>query len=260
MFKHEKISAAADDGDPLHVQGTEWNEHHVIGNLAMWVPRGGSTTLDTIGTTPPTVSGTATARSPGTSSLVDGIKRIGYVSTGIATSVTGVRNTTAQYWRGNAANCGGFHCLFRWAISDAPTVATGRIFVGLQAATGAPTDADPSGLSNLIGVGTNANDTVFQLYAAGAVAQARVSLGANFPSNTSTDVYELRLFCAPNAATITYRLRRLNTSDVASGTISAAAALPASTTFLTQQMWRSNGVTATAVGIDLVGMFAETDF
>lgn len=260
MSKHIKVSSAPDDGNPSHVQAADWNDYHALGNVAWWVPRGAGVTLDSVGANGPTATGTPTGRNPASTSLATGIKRIGYVSAASAASVAGARNTAAQYWRGNAALAGGFHVVFRWMISDASIVTTGRMFVGLQASVAAPTDVDPSSFANLIGVGTDANDTVLQLYAAGAAAQARTSLGVNFPANTTnTDVYELVLDCTPNASTITYRLTRLNTGHVATGVISDTAKLPVNTTFLTQQMWRTNGATATAVGFDLIGFYGETD-
>jgi len=109
-------------------------------------------------------------------------------------------------------------------------------------------------------VGCDSGDTVLQLYAAGAAAQARVSLGANFPVNTvSIDFYELVLYAPPNSSEVRYLVTRLNTGHTASGTISAAANLPASTTFLTAQSWRTNGGTAAAVAVDHLSTYIETE-
>ena len=86
----------------------------------------------------------------------------------------------------------------------------------------------------------------------------KVALGANFPANTlSADLYELQLFCAPNAAGIDYRVERLNTGQVASGTL--AADLPASSTFLCPRLWVNNAATAAACAIDLVSLYVESD-
>jgi hypothetical protein len=45
-----------------------------------------------------------------------------------------------------------------------------------------------------------------------------------------------------------------------SGTISAGANLPSSTTqLLTVQMWRSNGGTASAVGLDFIWLYIDAE-
>jgi hypothetical protein len=185
--------------------------------------------------------------------------RSSYTSAAGAGSVGGVRHSQGMVWRGNAAGLGGFHLIWRFGINDAVLVGTARMFVGLQGSAAAPTDVDPSTLANILGVGCDAGDTVLQLYAAGAAAQARVSLGANFPVNTvGVDVYELQLFCAPNSAQVDYRVTRLNTGHVATGTINVAANLPANTTLLTLNAYRSNGATGAATKLDVMGIYLES--
>jgi hypothetical protein len=229
--------------------------------IGIWNPvPGGAATPVAFGLLSPTFVGTATTRNPATTNLAASLRRLGILSAAGAGSVAGARATTAFLWRGNGANLGGFTVVYRFMISDAALVGTANMFVGLQSATGAPTDVAPSTLTNLVGIGCDNGDTVMQVYAAAGSAQARTSLGANFPVNTvTTDVYELALFAPPNGSDIKYQVTRLNTGDVANGTISGASALPANTTLLTLQMWRSNGGTATAVAIDMVQVYVETD-
>jgi hypothetical protein len=146
----------------------------------------------------------------------------------------------------------------RFGISDASIIA-GGMFVGLYV-RGSSTTANPSTLANLVGVGCDSTDTVMQIYASGSAAQARTSLGANFPANTtSTDLYELILFAPPNGSNIQYQVTRLNTGDVASGTISAAANLPANTTWLCPAAYRNNAAVASAVAIDICTMVFESE-
>lgn len=84
-------------------------------------------------------------------------------------------------------------------------------------------------------------------------------LGANFPANTSSvDAYELVLSAAPNGTTIGYRVERLNTGAVTSGTLSTN--LPLNTTLMGIQMWRCNNATALAVGIDLMSLYIEVPY
>ena len=142
------------------------------------------------------------------------------------------------------------------------------MFIGLAATN--YTDVAPSTLANRIGIGVDSGDTVLQLYASGSSAQTRSAItivsgpnaGGNFPANTvSTDVYEFTLYAPPNGSNIQWRVERLNTGDVATGTISAAASLPANTQFLTAGLGRSTGTSGTgnAVALDIIGVYFESD-
>lgn len=231
--------------------------------IGMWNPQGNATALALYGATAggaPFINGTATARNPVSTSMFTSARRLGYVSAGGAGSVAGIDYHGFQsVWRGNASGLGGFFYSCRFGVADAVLVATANMFVGLRG-TAAPTDVGPQTLVNLLGVGCTNGDTQLQLYSAGSGAQARVALGASFPVNTiSTDIYELAMFCPPNAATVQYQVTRINTGDIATGTVSVSANLPSTTTFLAPECWRSNGGTATAVAIDLMSMYLETD-
>lgn len=223
-------------------------------------PIAGSNNQTNIGMSALLFTGTATARTPTNTNLFTSIRRMGIVSAATTGAIASARSAVQQFWRGNAAGLGGFHVIWRFGIADASFVANGRTFAGLWASTGAPTDVNPSTLTNILGVGTNAGDTELQLYAAGNAAQSRISLGANFPANTvSTDFYELALYCPPGALEVRYQVTRLNTGHSAIGTITDSARLPSTTTFLAPYLWRSNDGTASAVAIDWSSLHAETE-
>lgn len=231
-------------------------------SVSLWTPLANGNTMQTQGiNATPGGAVTVTARAPATTNMFTSARRIGYVGGAAAGNGANLRFITPFLWRGNAAGLGGFHAVFRWGWSDAALVGTGRGFVGLWAGTAAaPTDVEPDTLTNLIAVGNNNGDANLQLYAAGAVAQARADLGVNFPAQTvSTDWYELHVSSAPNGSTIDYKLIRLNTGHIAEGSISAAANLPSSTTFLGPVFHRSNGGTAAATAFDVGGFYSESD-
>lgn len=228
--------------------------------LGTWLPE--HSIITATGMRSAATTGTATARVPASTNLLTSLRRIGAVSAAGAGSIGAFSpaSTILQFWRGNAAGLGGFNALFRFAVSDAALVATANMFVGFK--TSLPTDNPPSGFTNLIGVGCDNGDTTLQLYAAGGAAQARTNLGANFPVNTTdVDVYELGLFALPNGSEVRYHVRRLNVPAQAPvvGSIPGGARLPASTTFFGPYFSRSNGGTAAAVGIDMIGCYIETD-
>lgn len=228
---------------------------------AEWIPNPGDVTITQIGCFATSSGGTSTGRQPTSTNYFSALRRIGKVSGAIAGNVAGFQDNVGYHcWRGNGAGLGGFHLVIRFGVSDAVLVGTARMFAGLVSPLVAPSDVDPSTLTNIVGIGCNNGDTVMQLYMAGAAAQARVSLGANFPVNTiSTDAYELIVFCAPNGSAESYQVTRLNTGDVASGTISTAANLLANTQFVSPVIYRSNGGAASAVSVDLMSMYLETD-
>ena len=92
----------------------------------------------------------------------------------------------------------------------------------------------------------------------GTTAQT-IDLGASFPGNSlSADLYELMLYAPPNGTTIDYRVERLNSGNVAEGTLTTN--LPVSTALLNPKLWRCNNATALAVGIDLVQLYIETSY
>ena len=79
---------------------------------------------------------------------------------------------------------------------------------------------------------------------------------ANFPANTSgADMYEVSIWCEPNDTKLQYRIERLNTGNVATGTISSD--MSTNTSFLTPHVWINSGTTAGIV-IDVVQTYLET--
>jgi hypothetical protein len=234
--------------------------------VGYWNPPGNGTTVPGVfGYNAPTAIGTATTRSVATTNLFTRMRRLGYVSSTTAANFAGQRQTNAQITLGDGSGLGGFFKVTRFGISDASVVATARTFVGISNSTSAPSNVEPSTLTNAIGVGHGASDTNLKLYYGGSAAQTPIDLGANFPTNTSnTDVYELVLFAPPSTAnTVFYEVTRLNTGHTATGTLVASTPglqLPLATTLLTYMLaWRTNNATAAAVGIDIMSDYIETD-
>jgi hypothetical protein len=227
-------------------------------HIGHWLPPGANAAPLALGITAPTVSGTATSRNPSLTNLFTQTRRIAYISASSAGSVAGLRNTTAQFWRGNAAGLGGFFATFRWGNAD--SVTTCNQFCGMQSIVTAPTDVAPSTLTNLVGVGSDSGDTNMQLYASDGTARARVDLGASFPANSNaTAFYELILYCPPNASAIDWALTRLDTGVATSGQITGTN-LPVATQFLNQQIYRTNGATAASVELNFMSHYIETEY
>jgi hypothetical protein len=206
--------------------------------------------------------GTATSRAVDTVNLFRRMRRIGYVSATAAGSTAGARHNLTQFTLGTGSGLGGFFAVIRFGFSA--VVSDMRAFVGAWSVGAAPTDVEPSTLTNCVGVGRGAANTTLMLFYGGTSAQTPISLGSDFPANTAAvDAYELALFAPPDVAqTVHWQVTRLNTGHVASGTLSGGAAvLPADNVLLTPlQAWVSNNATAAAVAIDFMSFYAETDY
>ncbi len=219
-----------------------------------------------------TTVGTLTARAPSTSAVkATRAKRTGVVSVATAGGLASIYGTTGLVsLASGASDVGGFLAVFRFVVSDAAAVSGARMFVGLSSTVAAPTNVEPSTLTNQIGVAQISTSNNLQLVFGGGTAQTPVDLGANFPANTlSADLYELILFADPNsAASVGYELNR-NGGDYVSGGFSArgtitnttpGTTLPSGTTMLAMRHWRTNNATPLAVGLDVVASALIGDY
>lgn len=232
--------------------------------IGMLCPPGNSALLTVMGAyTAPTVVGSATIRAVTTTNLFTRMRRVGLVSAAPAGSLAGMRVAVAQITTGGTSGTG-FFKLIRFGVSDAAAVAGARMFVGVSASVAAPTNVEPSTLTNCIGVGHGAADSTLRIYFGGSAAQPPIDLGSTFPADTrNTDAYELAIFAPPDTADVHWQIKRLNTGDVAAGSLSSSGgvALPGVTTLLTYMAaWRSNNTTAAAVGLDVMSDYIETDY
>lgn len=226
--------------------------------VAMWMPPGGSTTVPGVfGMATLTATGTATARTVATTNLLSRMTRLGYVSAATAGALAGAREAVAKFTTGAGPGLGGFFARYRFGISDPATVAGARMFVGLDALTAAPTNIDPSTKVNCIGVGQIGTSDNLHIIRGNATAKTPIDLGVSFPANTNADAYELNLF-APPAGGCYWQVRRLNTTFEATGFLPSTE-IPVATQLLCHQLWRCNNATALAVGLDVCGIYIETD-
>ncbi|MEZ5923919.1 MAG: DUF2793 domain-containing protein [Hyphomicrobiaceae bacterium] len=237
--------------------------------IGYWAPGGNnSAAVSTIGLAASSETGTRTARSVATTNMFTRMRRLGIVSAATAGSLCGSRYTGVQFTTGTGDGIlGGFFMTARFGISDVSIPAGPRMFMGMRASGSAPTNVEPSTLTNCIGMGHGASDTNFKLYISGSVAQTPIDLGSDFPNNTSSvDVYELALFCPPGEeGVVYYEVTRLNTNPpiVVTGSVTPSTVgqeTPHPTTaLLTWNCFRTNNATATAVGIDIMHFYIETD-
>lgn len=240
--------------------------------IATWRPIGaGSTAVPTVdGIVAFTATGTATARALATTNLLTRTRRLAYASAATAGSFAALHNTTAYYTTGDGAGLGGFFLSWRFAITDPAAVSGARMFCGISSSVAAATNAEPSSLTNSVGVAQLSTDStqLFIVYG-GSAAQTAIGLGTNFPpmagvGTTNGILYDLTLFSPPSSnGVVHYMLERVGTTFVASGTLTPATPgtqTPSNTTLMAPRIWRTNNATALAVNFDVVGLYAETDY
>jgi len=155
----------------------------------------------------------------------------------------------------------GFLIVARFGINTTPSGCSG--FVGITSSTSAlASNADPSSYTNIIGVGWDSADTNLKvMHNDGTGTATTVDLGSTFPTtNTSTDIYDVYLYCPLAGSSVEYFVHRLEggTGQTASGTLSTN--LPATNSVNSFQMFASNRSTSTAIGFDLMGVYWETPF
>jgi hypothetical protein len=190
-------------------------------------------------------SGTATAIDIASTNLFTGTRRLNYVSAAGAGSVTGFRLNTYHCLRGAASGEGGFEFGFIGGIEV--NVSGSRAGIGLFNNNAAPGSAEPSTFTNCVFAGWDAADTTLQImHNDGTSTCTKIDLGVNFPANTSAiDMYYIKFTATPNSSDVGYFVRRLNTGNEASGTISTN--LPANNLSLTARAYVDNAATASAI-------------
>lgn len=211
--------------------------------------RFGQTAPDSFGIAAPTFTGTATTAAWAATSVFTRTTRVAAEDTAASTSaVAGIRATDADWFLQT-----GYYIRLRWAAHLGQTVSTGRAFAGMIQATGAPTDVDPSGLTNLIGMGWDDDDTNVQIMRNdGSGSATKTDLGSSFPvpSANDTNVYQLEIFATPGASNIYFRIENV-TTGVAT-TANANSNFPGTTTQLCgYHIYSSVGGTSGTTGVCL---------
>ncbi|HOZ33326.1 MAG TPA: DUF2793 domain-containing protein [Tabrizicola sp.] len=231
--------------------------------MALVLPPGNGTGINQLAFTV-TATGTATTANVSTTNRHTYMRRLDYlVTTASTTAIAGFRNSALQWTLGApSADNGGFHLVVRWGPATGVANANHRAFVGMRGSASAPTDVNPSTLTNMCGMGYDAGDANVQfMYNDGSGTATKIDLGASFPKPSSdrTAAYEIALFAPPGTVqSLTYEVRDLGTGATASGTVTTD--LPATSQLLTVLGYMSVGGTSSVVGISLMGLYIESDY
>jgi hypothetical protein len=247
-------------------QGAELGASLAAERVAEWEFIGNSTSISAHGLPAPVPSGTPTLRTIAATDLLVSTRRLGYVSAALVNSIAGARTgifnaqngiTTPGAGRFPGA---GWRFMAEWAITDAVINPEAITSIGMVGGTGAPAVADPTAVSNSIGVGQRSGDTTLRVWGRDALGNVQIiDLGANFPCNVSgvQAFYRTVITCAPGQGSgITgrsYRVQveRLQTGHIFDQTL-VGPATPNGGTQMAISLFRITGATnAAAVGLDL---------
>lgn len=225
--------------------------------VALWSALN-TTALTATGAAALSATGTATAVTSWTSTnIYTSTQKVEYlVTVAAAAAVAGFFLNYAPFWRGNAAGLGGFFFVARVGIATGVTTATKRCFIGMSNSIVAPTDVNPSTLTNIIGVGYDAADTTWQLMFNAASTTTKVNTSITRPSADRTTMVEVVIYVPPNGTTATVQITDLGAGTTFTG--SNSANIPANTTFLSPRGYASVGGTSSVVGIALTSLYIET--
>lgn len=231
-------------------------------NRTILLTPGAAAAFSVLGAAAPTIVGTLAhpAMVAGTD-LRSAIGRGLITSAATANAASEARIAINTCYRGEvfgAVVSGGFFMTTRFGIET--VVANQRVAVGLLGSTAAiATTQVPSALTNCLIAGWDSADTSLQIMHNDSAGNCtKIALGANFPVNTPAAMYEVAFFCAPNGDAVGYRVVRLDTGVVASGTITTD--LPAKATLLAWHAYANNGGTAASVLLGISRAYIETDY
>ncbi|MFN3280406.1 MAG: DUF2793 domain-containing protein [Tabrizicola sp.] len=231
--------------------------------IGMFIPHGNGTTGVQWGVTYSS-TGTATAANVATTNLYTYLRRIEYlVTTASATAVVGFRGAALQWTLGGpSAGLGGFLNVFRWGPATGVATATTRAFAGMRGSVSAPTDVNPSTLTNICGMGWDAGDANIQfMHNDGSGTATKIDLGASFPRPTvdRAAAYEIALFAPPGPTqTLYYEVTDLVSGAIATGSVTTD--LPATTQLLAPWSYVSVGGTSSVVGMAVISHYIESDY
>lgn len=151
-------------------------------------------------------------------------------------------------WRGNSDGLGGFFGRFVFCMSTLSTNCRG--FVGYSGSTSALSSADPSGLTQVIGMSFDSTQTTWRFIHGGSTTAATVDLGANFPTNNNRAVYELMIWQTSNKAAVWMMLTRLDTK--LSVTRRYSSDIPGAAQRLVPRFWLNSGSDTAAVQLSFI--------
>jgi hypothetical protein len=197
-------------------------------------------------------TGTATAYTPTNTSRIEAIPVVEILVTTAATNaVAGVRIGTRQSRLGQIGGVGLLYMRTLVRNATGGATETTRGFFGLRNSTSAPTDVNPSTLTNIVGLGWDSGDSHLSIiHNDGSGTATKLSLGSNFPRPTAdrSQAWDLTIL-SDGEGNVYWAVRSLANGATASGVITTD--IPAGNTLLTFLAYISVGGTSSVIGVGL---------
>jgi hypothetical protein len=225
---------------------------NIKNSLMLWKPAGNSTTITATGAQALTITGTATASNVDPSNNYTKSRCLeALVTVASPTAVAGFRAPTNQVFLRD-----GFTFSCRFGIATGASNTTNRMFVGLTDSIAAPTDVNPTTLTNAIGVGFSELESVFSFYNPNGFGVSATAI--NRPFTNRSETYEVVIKYDPlNVGNeLTCGLTELSTG-VNETVLMSGLSL---TTLLSPRIWISVGGTSSVIGLGLIGMAIQTPY
>lgn len=221
----------------------------LVGKSIHWVePSQGA--LSTFGGAGTSTTGTIATPGPSVGSIFTSCKRITLSSSNAAAQVAGWASNSALYARGNVDNQGGFYFYTRFAVPSAAENSGSRALVGLATGTVATnsflSNNNPTLAKNIIGIGYEDSDPVangfYIISTDNTGASTKVQLSSSLSGTAARDgsVYNLHLYCPPNASFIGVRVGNLSTGQTIYDNPNFNGTLPLKTVFLVPQVFHGS--------------------
>lgn len=216
-----------------------------------WRARGDGS-IDVLGSTLPTTTGTHTGLTSSGNANYDALlNRSRYKSASTAGSSCGFRDGSYRYYNFTK----GFKISFIFVISDDTYVTGSRLFCGLYESGSVIGNVEPSTLVSIISIGKDSSDTNLQVIHNNGGASTKVDLGSNFPANTTfADMYKVTFEANAGGTSVNYTVKRFGTAFTATGTISTNINTSGS---FAPHLWRNNGATASPVALTFYDLEAD---
>ena len=196
-------------------------------------------------TAPTATGGGVSAKFMTAASKLAALPRRSHNATASTTALGGVRGSNGLVFFMATSTCGGCEVEMIASPGLGATVASHRFFGGWLSNNNAPTDVNPSTLTNIVGVGYDSGDTNLQfMHNDGSGAATKVDLGSGLPKPTVAEAAAYLIRITSNVAgQVSYFVENIITGNTATGSVSTN--LP--TVGLNWQSWQSAGGTSTAI-------------
>jgi hypothetical protein len=241
------------NGIPFIYDGLIWRPIPEESGASYW--RGvyaafpGATTLQGRGITL-TATGTATAYTVANTNRITAIPAVeALVTTSSTTAVAGFRINALPFRLGQIGGAGMLYVRTLVRNATGGSVGSSRGFFGLRGSSAAPTDVNPSSLTNIIGLGWDSPDPNLSfMYNDASGTASRVPLGTSFPRPTAdrSQAWDITIL-SDGAGNVYWAVISLANGATASGVLTTD--LPDGSTLLTYLAYISVGGTSSVIGV-----------